>query len=45
MPTRPSLLARLLFGIALAAVLALGFVGYLHPSFIVDLANRIVLCF
>jgi hypothetical protein len=26
-------------------VLALAFVGYLRPSFVVDLANRIVLCF
>lgn len=36
---------RFLFGIALAAVLALGFLAYLRPSFIVDLANRIYLCF
>jgi hypothetical protein len=38
-------LLRLLLGAALIAVLALAFVGYLRPSFIVDLANRIVLCF
>jgi len=36
---------RLLLGVALAAVLALAFVGYLRPAFIVDLANRIILCF
>ena len=38
-------LKRLLLGIAIAAVLALVFVGYLRPSFIFDLANRILLCF
>jgi hypothetical protein len=38
-------LLRLLLGAALVAVLALAFVGYLRPSFVVDLANRIVLCF
>lgn len=37
-------ITRLLFGTVLAAVLALAFVGYLRPSFIVDLANRIVMC-
>lgn len=37
-------LQRLLFGAALIAVLALAFVGYLHPSFVFDLANRIILC-
>jgi hypothetical protein len=36
---------RLLLGTALAAVLAFAFIGYLRPSFIVDIANRIVLCF
>ncbi|HYD96612.1 MAG TPA: hypothetical protein VEC01_14880 [Noviherbaspirillum sp.] len=38
-------LKRLLLGAALAAVLALAFVGYLRPAFVVDLANRIILCF
>jgi hypothetical protein len=38
-------LLRLLLGAALVAVLALAFIGYLRPSFVVDLANRIVLCF
>lgn len=38
-------LKRLLAGIALAAVLAIAFIGYLQPAFIVDLANRIALCF
>lgn len=37
-------LKRLLLGTAFVAVLALAFLGYLRPSFIVDLANRIVLC-
>lgn len=41
----PRLLRRLLFGITLAVVLALAFMAYLTPSFIFDLANRIVLCF
>lgn len=36
---------RLLLGTALVAVLALSFLSYLRPSFIFDLANRIVLCF
>lgn len=38
-------LTRFAMAAALAAVLALAFVGYLQPSFIVDLANRFVLCF
>lgn len=29
----------------LAAVLALTFAAYLRPDFVVDLANRIVMCF
>lgn len=36
---------HLLLGAVVLAVLAAVFVGYLRPSFIVDLANRIVLCF
>ncbi|HEV2612108.1 MAG TPA: hypothetical protein VGU61_17720 [Noviherbaspirillum sp.] len=40
-----ALLKRILFGTALIAVLALAFVGYLRPAFMLDLANRIVLCF
>jgi hypothetical protein len=36
---------RLLLTIACAVVLILAFVGYLRPSFIVDLANQIILCF
>jgi len=27
-----------------AAVLAMAFYGYLQPSFILDLANRLILC-
>lgn len=38
-------LKRLLIGAATVAVLGLVFVAYLRPSFVVDLANRIVLCF
>ena len=38
-------LVLLVLGIAIAAVLALAFVAYLRPSFVFDLANRIILCF
>jgi hypothetical protein len=38
-------LIRFLLGALLVAVLALAFAGYLRPSFVVDLANRIILCF
>lgn len=41
----PELLKRTLLTAVLAAVLALVFLAYLRPSFVVDLANRIVLCF
>jgi len=30
---------------ALALVLAAAFMAYLRPGFIVDLANRVILCF
>jgi len=43
--TRRPLLARLLLIAGGAALLALIFVGYLRPSFVFDLANRISLCF
>ncbi|MGV8893408.1 MAG: hypothetical protein ACOH2K_10825 [Burkholderiaceae bacterium] len=36
---------RILIGIAGAALLALIFYAYLQPSFVLDLANRIYLCF
>ena len=36
---------RWLLGAALATVLALAFMAYLRPSFVVDLANRFILCF
>lgn len=39
------LLKPLLIGAALAVVLAVTFAAYLQPSFMLDLANRIVLCF
>jgi hypothetical protein len=32
-------------GTALAAVLALTFMTYLRPAFMLDLANRLILCF
>ena len=41
----PRFVQRLLLGAALVLALALGFAAYLRPAFIVDLANRIVLCF
>lgn len=36
---------RLLFGVAGAALLALIFMAYLRPDFVLDLASRIYLCF
>ncbi|MEO8599027.1 MAG: hypothetical protein ABI656_04270 [bacterium] len=36
---------RILIGIASAALLSLIFYAYLQPSFVLDLANRIYLCF
>lgn len=45
MRTRREQLKRLLLGAALAALLAIVFLAYLRPSFVFDLANRIVLCF
>lgn len=38
-------LTRWLLGTALAVVLAFAFMAYLRPSFVVDLANRFMLCF
>jgi hypothetical protein len=35
---------RTLLVAALAAALTIAFIGYLQPSFIVDLANRFILC-
>ncbi|MES2038203.1 MAG: hypothetical protein V4495_10215 [Pseudomonadota bacterium] len=37
-------LLRLLWGSIIAMVLALVFIAYLRPSFILDLANRFVMC-
>jgi hypothetical protein len=45
MPKVRSAAKRFLLYAALAAVLAAAFMAYLQPSFIVDLANRIILCF
>lgn len=44
-PALRSRLLRLLLGAAFAALLALAFAAYLQPAFILDLANRIYLCF
>ena len=35
---------RLLLYIALGVILAVAFMAYLQPSFIVDIANRVLLC-
>jgi uncharacterized iron-regulated membrane protein len=40
-----AMIGRWLAGIAFVAVLALAFMAYLRPSFVVDLANRFILCF
>ena len=40
---KPSL-TRLFWALALAVVLGLGFAAYLQPAFMLDLANRIMLC-
>jgi hypothetical protein len=40
-----SQLPRLLWSVLLVAVLASAFLAYLQPGFIVDLANRLILCF
>lgn len=41
LPSRvPAILAMTLLGLVLAAA----FMAYLRPSFVVDLANRIILC-
>lgn len=38
-------LKQLLLATALLAVLAAAFAAYLQPGFMLDLANRIILCF
>lgn len=38
-------LQRVLLGIALSLILAGSFFAYLQPAFIVDLANRLIMCF
>ncbi|MFZ6751362.1 hypothetical protein [Undibacterium sp. Ren11W] len=40
----PPLLAKLLLCALLAAVLTLAFLAYLQPAFVLDLANRFILC-
>ncbi|SNS16002.1 hypothetical protein SAMN06265795_101297 [Noviherbaspirillum humi] len=42
MPVR---IKQLLIAVAAALILAVAFAGYLQPAFVVDLANRIILCF
>ncbi|BBB64012.1 hypothetical protein UNDKW_5739 [Undibacterium sp. KW1] len=37
-------LLRLLWGSIIVVVLALVFIAYLRPSFVLDLANRFVMC-
>ena len=44
-PTLRSRLLRLLFVAMFAALLALAFAAYLKPDFVLDLANRIYVCF
>jgi hypothetical protein len=39
------LIIRLLLAVVLIAILGAAFLAYLRPAFIVDLANRIILCF
>jgi hypothetical protein len=43
--SRRARLSRLLLGAAFAAVLGFAFAAYLQPDFVLDLANRIYLCF
>lgn len=40
----PNRIQGILAAILLAVVLAAAFMAYLRPSFVVDLANRLVLC-
>lgn len=40
----PVLVKRLIWYAVTAAALALSFAAYLQPQFMVDLANRIMLC-
>lgn len=44
-PVLQARIKRWFFGAAFAAVLAFAFMAYLQPSFVVDLANRIIMCF
>jgi hypothetical protein len=37
-------LKRFLLGAAFGAVLTVAFISYLRPAFVLDLANRIILC-
>ena len=42
--SRRSRMQSIIFGLLLAVVLGVTFMAYLRPSFIVDLANRLILC-
>ena len=44
-PVLQARIKRWLFGAALATVLTVTFMAYLQPSFVLDLANRIIMCF
>ena len=44
-PVRMPTISRMLAAIVVAAVLALVFVAYLRPGFVLDVANRLWLCF
>lgn len=38
-------LQRMLLGIVLGLILAGSFFAYLQPAFVIDLANRLIMCF
>ena len=44
-PSRRPPLGGILWRAALALLLAVAFLAYLQPAFVLDLATRIVLCF
>lgn len=44
-PVLHTRIKRWLLGTVFAAVLTFAFMAYLRPSFVVDLANRIIMCF
>ena len=44
-PARLPIMRRALMALAAAALLAVVFAAYLRPGFVLDVANRIWLCF